>query len=198
MSLSFTLADWLSLLVHFMALSLLAIGGAITTAPDMHRYLVDEQHWLTDHQFTASIAISQAAPGPNLLFIALLGWYVGVNAAGGVSAGMATWPLGLMGALLSMVGILVPSTTLTFVASRWAHRNRELLAVRAFKTGMAPVVIGLLASTGWILCANLGSAAESWRLWLLTAVVTLMVWRTKIHMLWLLATGALLGALGWV
>ena len=198
MSLTFTAADWLSLLVHFMSLSLLAIGGAITTAPDMHRYLVDEQHWLVDNQFTASIALSQAAPGPNLLFIALLGWYVGVNAAGGVAAGMATWPLGFMGALLSMVGILVPSTTLTFVAARWAHRNRELLAVRAFKTGMAPVVIGLLASTGWILCAKLGSAADSWRLWLLTGVVTLLVWRTRIHMLWLLAAGALLGALGWV
>jgi len=190
--------DWFHLLGHFMSLSLLAIGGAITTAPDMHRYLVDEQHWLSDGQFTASIALSQAAPGPNLLFIALLGWYVGVNAAGGLAAGMAAWPLGLMGALIAMLGILLPSTTLTFVAARWAHKNRELLAVRAFKTGMAPIVIGLLASTGWILSAKMGSAADSWRLWLLTTVVTLLVWRTRIHMLWLLAAGGVLGALGWV
>ena len=57
-------ADWLSLFLHYMALSLLAVGGAITTAPDMHRYLVDERHWLTDPQFSASIAIAQPHRGP--------------------------------------------------------------------------------------------------------------------------------------
>jgi chromate transporter len=30
-------ADWLALFMHFLPLSLLAVGGAITTAPDMHR-----------------------------------------------------------------------------------------------------------------------------------------------------------------
>ena len=62
-------ADWLALFVHFMSLSLLAIGGAITTAPDMHRYLVDEQPWITDGQFGSSVALAQAAPGPNVLFV---------------------------------------------------------------------------------------------------------------------------------
>ena len=57
-------------------LSLFAVGGAITTAPDMHRYVVDEHHWISDAQFTASIAIAQAAPGPNVLFVAILGWNV--------------------------------------------------------------------------------------------------------------------------
>jgi chromate transporter len=188
--------DWLHLLGHFLSLSLLAIGGAITTAPDMHRYLVVEQHWISDAQFTASIALAQAAPGPNLLFIALLGWDVGINSAGGVGAGAGAWGWGLLGVFLSMMGILLPSTTLTFAAARWGHQNRELLAVRAFKAGMAPIVIALLAATGWILSAGQGSAAESWRLWLVTAVVTLLVWRTRIHLLWLLAAGGLLGWLG--
>ena len=53
--------DWLALCGHFMLWSLLSIGGAITTAPDMHRYLVDQRHWLTDPQFSSSIAIAQAA-----------------------------------------------------------------------------------------------------------------------------------------
>jgi chromate transporter len=35
-------------------------------------------------------------------------------------------------------------------------------------------------------------------LWLLSAVTTLVVWRTKTHLLVLLATGALLGAFGFV
>ncbi|MBT9506931.1 chromate transporter [Rhodoferax sp.] len=190
--------DWLAMFTHFMSLSLLAIGGAITTAPDMHRYLVDEQHWLTDSQFTSSIALAQAAPGPNLLFIAVLGWNVGVNAGGGMGAGASAWGLGLMGMSIAMVGIMLPSTTLTFAATRWAHQNRELRAVRAFKQGMAPIVIALLIATGWILAAGHGSLAEHWHLWLLTGVSALIVWRTKLHLLWLLGAGGMLGWLGWV
>ncbi len=195
---SMTPSDWLALLTHFMSLSLLAIGGAITTAPDMHRYLVDEQHWLADAQFSSSIALAQAAPGPNVLFIALLGWNVGVNAGGGLSAGPAAWAFAVLGMLIAMVGILLPSTTLTFAAARWAHRNKELRFVRAFKQGMAPIVIALLIATALILIASQGRELEHWRLWLLAAVSALVVWRTRLHLLWLLSVGGLLGWLGWL
>lgn len=193
--LSLGLADWLSLWVHFMSLSLLAIGGAITTAPDMHRYLVSEQQWLSDSQFASSIALAQASPGPNVLFVALLGWNVGINAAG--ADGMA-WLYGLLGVAITMVGILLPSTTLTFAATRWAHQNRELRAVRAFKQSMAPIVIALLVATGWILAASNNGAASQWPLWLLTAVAAVLVWHTRLHLLWMLGTGAVLGWLDWV
>ena len=68
--------DWAAVFAQFLLLSLLAIGGAIGTAPEMHRYLVEQQHWMTDAQFSAAIAIAQSAPGPNLLFVAVLGWGV--------------------------------------------------------------------------------------------------------------------------
>ncbi|HOF52659.1 MAG TPA: chromate transporter [Rhodoferax sp.] len=193
-----TAADWLTLWVHFMSLSLLAVGGAITTAPDMHRYLVVEQHWLTDSQFTASIALAQVSPGPNVLFVALLGWNVGLNAAGGLGAGVVAWSYGLLGVLLCMLGIMIPSTTLTFAAARWGHRNRELRAVRAFKQGMAPIVIALLVATGWILASSQGSVQEHWPLWLVTVGAAVLVWKTKLHLLVLLGAGGLLGWMGWV
>ena len=189
-SLVLTVQDWLSLFFHFVSLSLLAIGGAITTAPDMHRYLVDQQHWLTDAQFNASIAIAQAAPGPNVLFIALMGWNVGLNAGGMLS--------GLLGVFTAMLGILIPSTTLTYLTAQWGHRNRELRAVRAFKQGMAPIVVALLIATGWILATANASDSRGWPLWLLTGATAIVVWRSKVHMLWLLTTGAALGGLGWV
>jgi hypothetical protein len=47
--------DWLDLFLHFAMLSLLSLGGTITTAPEMHRYLVDEKNWLTDFSFSSSI-----------------------------------------------------------------------------------------------------------------------------------------------
>lgn len=182
--------DWLNLWWHFSALSLLAVGGAITAAPDMHRFLVEQQQWLTNEQFNASIAIAQAAPGPNILFVALMGWNVGLNAGG--------YPAALLGMACTMLGILLPSTALMWLSARWGHRNRELRAVRAFKQGMAPIVIALMLATGWLLSSAQHGPDRDWPLWLMTALSALVVWRTKIHILWLLGMGAFLGAMGWV
>jgi chromate transporter len=107
--------------------------------------------------------------------------------------------LGLFGLLVTMLGIMLPSTTLTYFATRWGHRNRTRREVRAFKQGMAPVVVGLLIATGWVLAAgNHAGDAPAWHLWLLTGAAALIVWRTRIHLLWLLGAGAVLGAVGFV
>ena len=190
MSLTFTHTEWLQLFLHFATLSLLAVGGAITVAPDMHRYLVDEKLWISDPQFSASIAMAQAAPGPNVLFVGLMGWHVGLNAAG--------VPGALLGFAVALTGVMIPSCTLTWAATRWAHHNRELRAVRAFKQGMAPVVVALLIATGWILATGTGYDLSHWPLWTVTIVSALLVWKTRIHLLWLLGVGGLLGATGWV
>ena len=177
--------DWASLFVHYMMLSLLSIGGAISTTPEMHRYLVEQNHWLSQAQFNESIALAQAAPGPNVLFVALMGWHVGMNAGSTTAA--------VLGVAVTMIGILLPSTVLTYAAASWGHRNRELRAVRAFKLGMAPVVIALLLSTSWILGSASQDPASDWCLWLLSFVSGVILWRTKVHLLWVLAGGAVLG-----
>ncbi|WP_353234728.1 chromate transporter [Diaphorobacter ruginosibacter] len=186
--------DWANLFVYYLTLSLLSVGGAIATAPDMHRYLIDKHGLLTDLQFNNSIAIAQSAPGPNVLFVALLGWNIGMNAA--PAGSHLGWLLGSLGVAICMVGILLPSCTLTFVATRWAQQHRERRAVRAFKQGMAPLVVGLLCSTGWVLASAQGGPLSTWPLWCVTAVTAVLVWRTRVHLLWLLIAGAALGASG--
>ena len=180
-------ADWANLFGHYLLLSLMSVGGAISTTAEMHRYLVEQHHWLTQAQFNESIALAQAAPGPNVLFVALMGWNVGLNAGSMAAA--------FLGVATTMLGIMIPSTVLTYVAAQWGHRNRELRAVRAFKQGMAPTVIALLLSTSFILGSAGGDAARDWPLWLLAVASGLVIWRTKIHLLWILALGAVLGAL---
>jgi len=171
-------ADMLSLFMQFLLLSFLSIGGAITTAPEMSRYLVHDHHWLTDTQFTASVAIAQAAPGPNVLFVAVLGWNVA----------------GPMGAAAAMVGILLPSTALSLWATRWGYSRRETRGVRAFTTGLAPLTIGLLLATGWILAGPAGGHIGTMAL---VAVTVLAMLRTGLSPMWLVALGAVVGALGW-
>ncbi|WP_077038419.1 chromate transporter [Pelomonas sp. KK5] len=173
--------DLVALFLHYALISLLAIGGAISTAPEMHRFLVAERGWLTDTQFTSSIAIAQAAPGPNVLFVAVLGWNVA----------------GLPGALATMAGTLLPSTTLALTATRWAAANRESRGVRAFTQGMTPLTLGLILATGWLLAAPYatmpGRGLSTVALLVLTV---LLVLKTRFSLVWLVLAGGVLGALG--
>jgi chromate transporter len=173
-----TLGDALPLFGHFLLLSMFAIGGAIVVAPEMHRLMVGELHLLDDAEFSAAIALGQAAPGPNVLFVAVLGYQ---------AAGFA-------GAMLTLAGIMLPSTLLAIAAARWTQARQERLAIRAFKAGVAPITISLLAATGWILTAQQPTAP----LILITTVTAIATWRTRVHVLWLIAAGAGAGAAGLV
>lgn len=173
-----TLAEALPLFGHFLVLSLLAIGGAIVVAPEMHRLMVGQLHLLDDAQFNASIALAQAAPGPNVLFVAVLGYQAA----------------GLAGAAVTLAGIMLPSTLLTIGATRWAQARQHRIGIRAFKAGLAPITIALLAATGWVLTAQNPTPPVI----VLTAITALLAWRTRIHVLWLIAAGAIAGATGLV
>ena len=187
--------DWLSLFLNMASLSLMAVGGAITLAPEMQKFLVTEKGWITDLQFNASIAIAQSSPGPNLLFVALFGWHVGINAT---TDPYMQFALGFMGAMISLMGLLIPSTTLTFFAAQWAQKNKDMKVVRAFKQGMAPIVISMLLATCWLLTSPHRDIQQDWPLLLLASLIAFLTLKTKVHILWMLALGAALGALGFV
>jgi chromate transporter len=169
---------WLGL--HFASLSLLSIGGALGTAPEMRRVLVDERGWLTGVQFTDAIAIAQAAPGPNVLFVTLLGWQAA----------------GIPGALAATVGLLLPSSLATLFAWRLKAAHAASPLVAAIRLGLSPIAVGLTASAGWIIAAE--GNGDDLRLWALTAVATAAVAFTRVNLLWLIGAGALVGILGGV
>jgi len=170
-------SELLQLAGHFALLSLLAVGGAISLASEMQRYLVVEHGWIDAVQFNASIAIAQAAPGPNILFVALMGWGVA----------------GPLGMVATMAGIMVPSSILTFMVGRLRHARRDSLAVQAFSVGLAPLTIGLLMATGWVLALPL--VAHPVSMLLVPATIVFML-KTQRSPLWMIAVGAVVGALG--
>jgi len=171
-------SELIDLLLHFASLSLLAIGGALSMAPEMRRYLVDERHWMDGSQFTDAIVIAQAAPGPNILFVTLLGWQAG----------------GAVGALASTVGLLLPSSVATWWGWRLKRAREDSTWVAAIRLGLSPIAVGLTAAAGWVVADSNNHA--DWRLWAITALTTVIVARTRLNMLWLIAAGAVLGVAG--
>lgn len=177
----FLLSDLPELFGRFLMLSLLSVGGAMSTAPEMHRFLVTQKDWMENTEFTSSIAIAQAAPGPNLLFVAVLGYQV----------------FGLLGAATTLIGMLVPSAIVTLTASRWGTKRRDTLGVRAFIHGLAPMTISLLLAAGCILALPFMQQPDH-RLggMLLIGFTIVMMLTTKIAPIWLILIGAAVGALG--
>jgi len=172
-------ADWWALFAHFLAMSMLAIGGAVAVAPEIHRYVVEQRGWIDDTQFSAAIALAQASPGPNLLFVPVIGYAVA----------------GFGGAAVALIGMLIPSTTLALAATRWGSKRRESRGVRAFVAGMAPITIGLVLSTGVVLALPMARVPGAWLLIGATVALSLA---TRLSPVWLIAAGALAGAAGLV
>lgn len=172
-----TFADFLAFFAHFALLSTLSVGGALAAAPEMHRFLVDSRLWLSHQQFADSITLAQAAPGPNILFVTLLGWQFA----------------GVTGALVATIGIMLPSSLITFYGYRLKQAYDDSRIVGAIRLGLSPIAIGLTASAGWVVAV---SNDRNWRLAVVTAVAALLSLRARFNLLWLIAAGAVLGAAG--
>lgn len=169
----------LAMFGHFLVLSLLAVGGAIAVAPELHRIVVDGRGWIGDAQFSASVALAQAAPGPNVLFVAVVGFAIA----------------GLVGAGVALAGSLIPSAALAVGVSRWGEQGPGAQTLARLKSALAPITLGLLVSTGWVLTEPTRTSAGAWAV---VAATLLLMARTRLSPLWPIALGAAAGALGWV
>jgi chromate transporter len=169
----------LSLALRFTVLSLVAVGGVSSVLPEVHRVVVDVNHWMTDTQFSQAFAIAQAAPGPNMLVVTIIGWHVA----------------GLPGALVATGALIVPCCTLTFFVARVWQRFRGAAWRQAVEGGLAPVTVGLMLATGWLLARG---AAISWPAQAVTVVTAVLVVFTRVNPLWILAGAAALGVAGLV
>lgn len=167
----------LALFLHFVLMSLMSIGGVSSVLPDVQRYVVEVQHWLTAKQFADSFALGNVAPGPNMMYVALIGWQVA----------------GFAGALAATLGMILPTATLTLAVVRWNALAPDTRAGRALREGLAPITIGLILASGWVLVS---SASHDWRGYALTCATIAAFMRTRWNPLWLVAAGAAAGIAG--
>ncbi|HEX7054892.1 MAG TPA: chromate transporter [Burkholderiales bacterium] len=166
-----------SIFVHFFILCAFAVGGLNTVMPGLFHYVVDEQGWLGAREFTDLYAIGQAAPGPNALWVTLIGLRV------------ASWP----GALAATAAMLLPGVLFSLLLIGLQARNPSAPFAVAFRRGLAPIAIGLMFSSGWVLLRSIG---HDWAGLAITLATAAAILRTRLNPLLLLAAGAAAGALG--
>jgi predicted methyltransferase len=166
----------LQLSLYFGMLSLLAFGGMPAVMPEMQRVVVEAQGWATPLEFVQLFAIAQAAPGPNVLIVSLIGW----KAAG------------LPGAIVALLAACIPAGVLAWwIAGLW-ERFKDSPWRAAIQKAIAPLVVGLTLSGGYVLCTP---STPDPRLWAIAAVSATVMVMTRINPLWLLGAGGLVGGL---
>jgi chromate transporter len=181
------MSTFLHILLLFGGLSLLSIGGGNAVLPEMHMDVVRRQHWLTDSQFADVFAISQSAPGPSILIVALIGYGAGL-AVGGV-------PAALLGGVVATGAMIVPAASLVYVMTLfWDKAQTSRLRV-AVEKGFAPLTVGLILATSVVMTR---AADHDWRGYLLTALCTVVFLTTKLNPLIIVIAAGVVGALGWV
>ena len=167
------------LAVDFSLLSLITVGGVITVLPEMHRNVVEVHGWMSGAEFAQLFALAQASPGPNILVVSLIGWKVA----------------GLAGAVVATGAACAPSSILTYAVSKVWQRFRGARWRVAVEDGLVPVTVGLMLAGGYLITL---AADQTVMGFVITGVTAAGVLATRVHPLWLLAAGGMIGLAGWV
>lgn len=164
----------LQLAKAFGGLSLVAVGGANAAVPEIRRIVVDRGHRMSDSSFAHLFALSQAAPGLNVLFVSLIGWRLA----------------GLAGLIICTLAMNVPSSLLAFAAGRaWTKWSSSTLIARLHAT-LAPIAVGLIAASGVVMART---SDKSLLAWIITALVAAFVVFSRRNLLWALGAAAAAG-----
>ena len=165
----------LELALWFGLLSVISVGGMPAVMPELQRIVVDARQWLTPGEFLQAFAVGQAAPGPNILIASLIGWKVA----------------GIPGALVALGAICGPAAVIAWYVSELWERFKDSPLRRAIQRAIAPVVVALILSSGYVIATP---GAPDWRLWLIAGASAAATLATRLNPLWLLAGGGILGS----
>ena len=170
---------YLTLLLQFALISLMAIGGANTAVPEIHRQAVEVHHWINDRNFSELFAIAQASPGPNIVFVTLIGNHVA----------------GIPGAVVTTVAMVAPTSLCTYFAVRVFDRFKEKAWRDIVQAGLVTVTIGVVAASALIVARG---ADTDWKTLLITIATFVLAYKTRVTPLLPLGIAAALGLSGFL
>lgn len=165
------------LALTFGSLSILSIGGANATIPEIHRQVVDILHWMDDSTFASLVAIGQTAPGPNVLIVSMIGWHMA----------------GVPGLVVSSLAIVVPSSLLALAVGRLMACYAAADWVGVTRRALAPIAVGFMLASGYVMSRASYVGVLSL---IMVASVAAMLFFTRRSPLLGIAAGALAGVVG--
>ena len=169
----------ISLFLKLSAFSLVAFGGINALLPTLYDLAVNQEHWINSQTFSDYFAIAQAAPGPNLMTVTLIGWHVG----------------GVIGAAVATLAITLPSSIMIYFLHRSILNMRDIQKQKMIQAAAGALAVGLVLSAAWGIALQINNSAAAYLLSFGALAITLF---TRWHPLYLIAIGGVLGVLGFI
>ena len=167
----------LSLFLKLSAFSLVAFGGINALLPVLFNLSVTQEQWISSQTFADYFAIAQAAPGPNLMTVTLIGWHVS----------------GVIGAIVATLAIAWPSSIMIFFLQRYIRSMQNPRKKRAIQFAAGALAVGLVLASAWQIALQIN---QGYAAYILTIGTILIAVFTRWHPLYLIALGAALGIMG--
>jgi chromate transporter len=165
------------LLWVFSQLSVLGFGGGKGIIPQMQHDAVGTYKWVSAEQFSQFYTIGKLVPGPTTIFAALIGY-----------AAMPKFRL--VGALIATIGMFVPSSVMMVVVGRLWARFEASPWRPIISHGLAPAIVGLVWASVWTISHGTATGIAAYTI---TAVVTVLMLRTKLSAPLLIALSGVVG-----
>ena len=166
----------LQIAFYFALLSIVSVGGIPSVMPEMQRIVVDVQGWMSAAEYTQIFAIGQAAPGPNVLVTALIGWKVA----------------GVAGGLVALGAFCAPAAALAYSIGGFWDRMRDAPWRKDIQRALVPITVGFIISGGYVLATPRG---VEWQSALIAGTSAAVLYATRLNPLWVLSGGGVLGYL---
>ena len=169
----------LSLFLKLSAFSALAFGGINALLPALYELTVVQERWLDTQTFANFFAIAQAAPGPNLMTVTLIGWHV----------------YGVIGAIVASIAICWPSSIMIYHLQGYIDNLRNPVKKQTIQFAASSLAVGLVLGSAWDISQQINHSKAAF---VLTFVSIVLLVFTRWHPLYFIAIGGVLGALGFI
>lgn len=172
-------ADLLAqIFIFFTKAGAFVFGSGLAIVPFLQQGVVQQFHWLNEHQFLDAVAVAMITPGPVVITVAFIGFLVA----------------GLSGAVSASIGIFLPVYLFTILPAPWFKRHRDNPQLKAFVDGATAAATG--AITGAVVVLGMRAITD-----LPTAIITLvslaLLWRYKVSEPVLVTVSGLVGLILW-
>jgi chromate transporter len=162
-----------TIFVYFAGAGSLVFGSGLAIVPFLHGGVVEQFHWLDEHQFLDAVAVAMITPGPVVITVAFIGYMVA----------------GPLGATAAALGVFLPCYLFTVIPAPHFRKIAQNRPIRAFVDGVTSAATGAIAGAAWVLGRR---AIVDWTTGLIAlATLAVLIWGRKVpEPLVILAAGA--------
>jgi chromate transporter len=164
----------MKLFAFFVKAGSLTFGSGLVIVPFLEKGLVQSTGWLDERQFLVAVAIGMISPGPVVITATFVGYLVA----------------GLRGAVVSTIGIFLPSFLFVLIVAPILVRHREQPDVQGFVKGAYAAAIGTILGAS-VLLGRI--AIGDWLTALVAGLSLAALFRWKVNNPMLVAITALIG-----